>query len=72
MDISMTNRIVSTATAQASQSTSDAINIRVLKKAIDIQSDTAMALLNALSQPPQVQTALATSGNLGTQLNTFA
>ena len=72
MDTSMTNSIVSTATAMASKSSSDALNIRVLKKAIDIQSDTAMTLLNALPQPPQVQTALATSGNLGTQLNTFA
>ena len=72
MDTSMTNSIVSTATAMASKSSSDALNIRVLKKAIDIQSDTAMALISSLPQPPQVQTALATSGNLGTQLNTFA
>ena len=72
MDTSMTNGIVSTATALATQKNSDALNIRVLKKAIDIQSSTAMAMINALPQPPQVQTALATSGNLGTKLNTFA
>ena len=72
MDTSMTNSIVSTATALATQKNSDALNIRVLKKAIDIQSDTAMALISSLPQPQQVQTALATSGNLGTQLNTFA
>ena len=68
MDISMTNRIVSTATAQASQSTSDAINIRVLKKAIDIQANAAATLIQAIPQVP----TLATSGNLGTQLNTYA
>ena len=69
MDIALTNSIVSTATAQASQSNSDAINIRVLKKALDIQANTAATLLQAL---PQLQPALATSGSLGTQLTTFA
>lgn len=69
MDIGLTNSIVSTATAQASQSTSDAINISVLKKALDLQANAAATLLQALPQP---QPALATSGSLGTQLNTFA
>jgi hypothetical protein len=38
--------------------------ILVLKKAMDIQANGAMALLQALP--------LATSGNLGTQINTMA
>lgn len=69
MDTALTNRIVGTATALASQSTSDALNVRVLKKALDIQASSAATLLQAL---PQLQPTLATSGSLGTQLNTFA
>lgn len=68
MDIALTNSIVSTATAMASQTNSDALNVRVLKKALDIQADAAATLLQALPQPP----ALASSGSVGTQLNTFA
>ncbi len=67
MDVALTNSIVSTATALASRETSDAINITVLKKALDIQATAAATLLQALPQPP-----LATSGTLGTQINTFA
>ena len=44
-----------------------AINITVLKKALDVQASAAATLLQALPQP-----ALATSGTLGTQVNTFA
>ena len=67
MDISATNAIVNTATAQASRTNSDAVNINVLKKALDLQANAAATLLQALPQP-----ALASSGSLGTQLNTFA
>lgn len=67
MDVGLTNSIVSTSTALASRQTSDAINITVLKKALDVQASAAAALLQALPQP-----ALATSGTLGTQVNTFA
>jgi len=67
MDISLTNAIVSTATAQASRATADAVHINVLKKALDVQASAAATLLQALPQP-----ALATSGSLGTQVNTFA
>lgn len=67
MDVALTNSIVSTATAMASRETSDALNVRVLKKALDIQASSAATLLQALPQPP-----LATSGTLGTQVNTFA
>ena len=67
MDTALTNRIVNTATALASAKTSDAVNVTVLKKAIDMQEVTTATLLQALPQPQ-----LATSGTLGTQVNTFA
>ena len=67
MDVGLTNSIVSTSTALASRQTSDAINITVLKKALDVQASAAATLLQALPQP-----ALPTSGTLGTQVNTFA
>ena len=67
MDVGLTNSIVSTSTALASRQTSDAINITVLKRALDVQASAAATLLQALPQP-----ALATSGTLGTQVNTFA
>ena len=67
MDVGLTNSIVSTSTALASRQTSDAINITVLKKALDVQASAAATLLQALPQ-----SALATSGTLGTQVNTFA
>ncbi|MDA8453441.1 YjfB family protein [Acidovorax sp. GBBC 3334] len=67
MDVSLSQSVVNTATALASQKTSDAVNITVLKKALDIQKSSAAQLLEALPQPQ-----LATSGSLGTQVNTFA
>jgi hypothetical protein len=71
MDVALSNSIVSTATALASAKTSDALNMVVLKKAIDIQASSAATLLNAMQQS-MPQPALATSGSLGTQVNTFA
>jgi len=67
MDVALSNSIVNTATALASRETSDALNIRVLKKALDIQANSAATLIQALPQPPR-----ATSGTLGTQVKTFA
>ena len=67
MDVALTNSIVNTATALASAKTSDAVNVTVLKKAMDMQEVTTATLLQALPQPQ-----LATSGTLGTQVNTFA
>jgi hypothetical protein len=71
MDVALTNSIVSTATALASAQTSDAVNMAVLKKALDIQAASASTMLDALQQS-MPQPALATSGSLGTQVNTFA
>lgn len=58
---------VQAAAAAAQSSTSDAVNILVLKKAMDLQANAAMALLQALPQPP-----LATQGSVGTRVNTYA
>lgn len=71
MDTVMATAIVNTATQLASARNSDALNVLVLKKALDVQKNSASIMLDALAQSaPQPQ--LATSGNLGTQLNTWA
>ena len=67
MDVALSNSIVATATNLASAQTSDALHMAVLKKALDMQSSSATQLIASLPQP-----ALATSGTLGTQVNTFA
>jgi len=64
--------ISSTAATQAAVTAAqgdgaDEVNNVVLRKALDLEGSSAVALLQALPQPP-----LATEGNLGTKLNTFA
>lgn len=71
MDVSLANSIVSTATSLASAKTSDAVHITMLKKALDMQQATATTMIDAMVQT-MPQPALATSGTLGTQVNTFA
>lgn len=71
MDIALANTIVHTATHMASTRTADAVNIAVLKKALDMQKTSASTMLDALAQSLP-QPPLATSGPLGTQLNTWA
>lgn len=69
MDVALTNSIVNTATSLASAKTSDALNMAVLKKALDMQAMSAATMIDAMQQSmPQ----LATSGTLGTNVNTFA
>lgn len=68
MDVALTNSIISTATAMTNRETSDAIQTKVLKKAIDIQAASAATLLQGLPQQP----SLATSGPLGTKLHEIA
>ncbi len=63
MDISPTE-LVSASTQMQQSQVAQAAQIMVLKKAMDIQANGAMTLLQALP--------LATSGNLGTQVNTMA
>lgn len=58
---------VQAATPAASSDTADAVNILMLKKALDMQTTSATQLLQALPQPH-----LATEGSVGTKINTFA
>jgi Putative motility protein len=44
-----------------------AVAMRTLKKALDLEAAGAAALIQALPQP-----ALATSGSVGTKVNTYA
>ena len=70
-DVALTNSIVNTATSLASAKTSDALNVVVLKKALDMQAVSAATMIDAMQQSmPQPQ--LATSGTLGTNVNTLA
>ena len=71
MDVALSNSIVATATNLASARTSDALNMVVLKKALDVQASSATTMIEAMQQS-MPQPALATSGTLGTQVNTFA
>ncbi|GKS91412.1 YjfB family protein [Acidovorax sp. SUPP2539] len=71
MDVALSQSVVNTATAMASQKNSDALNIRVLKKALDTQEASSTLLIESMKQS-MPQPALATSGALGTQVNTFA
>ena len=71
MDVALANSIVNTATSLASAKTSDALNMVVLKKALDMLAVSASTLIDAMQQS-MPQPALATSGTLGTQVNTFA
>ena len=71
MDVALTNSIVNTSTSLASAKTSDALNMVVLKKALDMQAVSAATMIDAMQQSmPQPQ--LATNGTLGTNVNTFA
>ena len=63
MDISPTALVNASTQMQQSQ-VAQAAQILVLKKAMDIQETGSLALLQALPR--------ATSGNLGTQVNTMA
>jgi hypothetical protein len=57
--------------ASLAHNTSDAIGLTVLKKAINIEVQNAMALVNAIPQPPQQGTANL-SPYLGQNINTIA
>ena len=59
---------VDVASRYAHADTADAVNMMVLRKAMDVQEAGAAALLNSL---PQSQ-ALATEGSVGRNLNTYA
>ena len=58
---------VAAASDAASGTVEGAVAMSVLKTALDLQASSAAQLIQALPQP-----ALATSGLVGTQVNTFA
>jgi hypothetical protein len=62
---STTSALVTTSTVQSDSA--DAVSIAVLRKALDLQGSVATALIQSLPQP-----SLATQGNVGTKVNTFA
>ena len=57
--------------AALAQNTSTEVGMAVLKKSIDIESQSAMALINAIPQAPQ-QSATNLPPNLGQNINTTA
>jgi hypothetical protein len=59
---------VAAASSQVQGETANAVNLLVLRKALDIQEAGAMALISALPQQP----ALATEGSLGRNVNVYA
>ena len=60
--------------ASLMQYSDDAVGVSVLKKALDIQAQGAMALIAALPQPPQPpqQSAANLPPNLGQNINITA
>ena len=71
MDVAQANSIVNTATSLASAKTSDALNRVVLKTTLEMQAVSAATMIDAMQQS-MPQPHLATSGTLGTNVNTFA
>ena len=67
MSISSTSSATQAAITAAQGDGADVANNVVLRKALDLEGASAVALLQALPQP-----ALATQGSIGTQLNAFA
>ena len=70
MDIALTSAIVHTGSAMSNQQTAQAVQVSVLKKAMNAHAAAAATLLDGVQ--PQASPALASSGPLGTQLNTYA
>ncbi|HEX5337342.1 MAG TPA: YjfB family protein [Gallionella sp.] len=56
--------------ASLAANSSDPIGMTVLKKAIDIEAQSAMALISAIPQPPQSSSNLPS--HLGQHINTTA
>ncbi len=68
-NMSLTTSLAAQAAFPASAA-SGAVQILVLRKALQLQQQGALALLNALPQPTPVgDLPLATHGSLGTQVN---
>lgn len=69
MDVS-TQGLVQVATAMSDAQTSQAIQVSVLKKAINADASGALTLLQSV--PTTGDLPLATEGTLGTQVNVLA
>ena len=67
MDVSAAAMVNATLQMQQAQTVQQG-QIAVFKKSMDIEAASVAQLIQSIQQPP----ALATSGNLGTQLNVYA
>lgn len=67
---SISSATVANASAAESGTVQAVAAVSVMKQAMRLQSDATLQLLDSLPQVPQVP--LATSGPLGTRVNTFA
>ena len=61
MDVALTNSIVNTATNLASAKTSDALNMVVLKKALDMQAVSAATMIDAMQPVSYTHLTLPTN-----------
>ncbi|WP_326544051.1 putative motility protein [Pseudorhodoferax sp.] len=68
MDTTLSTAAVTPASEARPGTVRSAAAIHVLREALDAEASSALALLNQLPQAP----ALATSGALGTRLDTYA
>lgn len=68
MDIALTSALLHVAATQTQRETADAVQVSVLKKAMQSQEATALALLETVPQAPRP----VSDGSLGTQLDTYA
>lgn len=59
------------ASVAIAQGYTDTVGLAVLKKAINVEAQGAMALINAIPQPPQ-QSSANLPPNLGQNINTTA
>lgn len=64
---SLSASTIGNASAATPGTTSGTASILMLRKALDLQASSAAQLIESLPQP-----ALASSGTLGTRLNTYA
>ena len=62
------NATVSNASNADASTAQGQAHLMMLKKALEVQSTTAAQLIEALPKPP----SLASSGSVGTKVNTFA
>lgn len=62
---------ITSSTSALVSNAGDAVGVSILKKAINIEAQAAMALINAIPQPPQVSSANLPP-NLGKNINTTA